>query len=115
MALVTILMLCCVLPMASIRGADPKSSSDVFKVTLPGGGTIELIGAHKTGTNEWWRPNGTPLAEAPYDSNGESERSDGCEVALRYENLPKDCSGGPEGLGPDDPEPGSSNPKISSD
>ncbi|MBN2129194.1 MAG: hypothetical protein JW741_06840 [Sedimentisphaerales bacterium] len=53
-------MLGCVLPMASIHGANKEPSSDAFKVTLPGGGTIELIGVRKTGTNDWWRPDGTP-------------------------------------------------------
>ncbi|MEN6575632.1 MAG: M56 family metallopeptidase, partial [Phycisphaerales bacterium] len=79
------------LPMASSAVVSENQS---FKVALPSGGTIELIGARRTGTDRWWRPDGTPLAEAPYDSSEGTDRSDGYEVALRYENLPKGSSGG---------------------
>jgi prepilin-type processing-associated H-X9-DG protein len=78
----------------SATTADEKSANPEFKVALPGGGTIELIGAHKAGTDQWWRPDGSPLAEAPYDSSEEADHTDGYEIALRYENLPKGSSGG---------------------
>jgi prepilin-type processing-associated H-X9-DG protein len=93
-AVVSVVMLCCILPMASIKATDEKASNQSFRVALLGGGTIELIGVRKTGTDEWWRPDGTPLAEAPYDSSAQTNLSDAWEFALRYENLPKDSAGG---------------------
>ncbi|HSV99047.1 MAG TPA: M56 family metallopeptidase [Sedimentisphaerales bacterium] len=93
-AAVAILMLCCILPMASIHAANEKQSDQSFKVALPGGGTIDLIGVRKTDANDWWRPDGGPLPESPYDFSEETYRSDLYEFALRYENLPKGSSGG---------------------
>jgi prepilin-type processing-associated H-X9-DG protein len=86
-------MLCCILPMAS-NAAGEKTSDQAFKAILPCGATIELIGARRTGTDQWWRPDGTLLAEAPYDSSAGTDRSDGYEIALRYTNLPEGASGG---------------------
>ncbi len=76
------------------NGIAPRATDQEFKVALPSGGMIELIGARKTGTNQWWRPDGTPLTEAPYDSSEGTDRTDGYEIALRYENLPEGSSGG---------------------
>jgi prepilin-type processing-associated H-X9-DG protein len=95
-ATVVVLMLGCILPMASGKAADKGAPNQPFKVTLPNGGTIELIGARKTGTNEWWRPDGSPLTQAPYDSSEGTNYPDSYEFALRYENLPKDSSGAVE-------------------
>lgn len=93
-AAVAILMLCCILPMASIHAGDTAQSEPMFRVTLPSGATLELLGIRRTGTNEWWRPDGAPLADPPYDTSEGTNRTDGYEVALRYENLPEDASGG---------------------
>ncbi len=90
-AAAAILMLCCILPMAAIKATDAKTA---FTATFPGGGMIELIAIRKTGTDQWWRPDGTPLAEAPYDSSEGTDRSDAYEIALRYESLPQGSSGG---------------------
>ncbi|MGE5295823.1 MAG: M56 family metallopeptidase [Solirubrobacterales bacterium] len=92
-AVVAILMLCCILPMASIDAAAQRPSDQEFKVTLPCGATIELVGMRRTGANQWWRPDGSPLAESPYDCNEWTDHPDKYEIALRYENLPKDSSG----------------------
>ena len=63
-------------------------------MTLPNGATIELIGVRKKGLDQWWRPDGRPLAQAPYDSSEETTSlSNPYEFALRYENLPKGSSG----------------------
>jgi prepilin-type processing-associated H-X9-DG protein len=63
-------------------------------VTLSDGSTIELIGVRKKGLDQWWRPDGRPLAQAPYDSSEETTSlSNPYEFALRYENLPKGSSG----------------------
>ncbi len=78
----------------SVNTPEERSVDQEFKVTLPFGGTIELIGARKTGTDQWWRPDGTPLTEAPYDFSEETHRSDLYEFALRYENLPEGSCGG---------------------
>ncbi|MBP7050447.1 MAG: hypothetical protein KBE65_05490 [Phycisphaerae bacterium] len=94
-ATVAILMLCCILPMASINADAQKPSDQEFKVTLPNGITIELVGIRKPETNQWWRPNGTPLAETPYDSSiGDPQHKNPYEFAVRYENLPAGVSGG---------------------
>ncbi|MGE5295850.1 MAG: hypothetical protein ACM3VT_13570, partial [Solirubrobacterales bacterium] len=78
----------------SVNTPDEKAANPEFKVALSCGGTIELIGARRAGTDQWWRPDGTPLAEAPYDSSEGTDRTDGYEIALRYENLPEGSSGG---------------------
>lgn len=94
-AAVVILMFCCILPMASIDAAADKSSDQEFRVTLPYGGTIELVGVRKPQTSQWWRPDGTPLAEAPYDSSeGDPQHPNPCEFAVHFENLPKGATGG---------------------
>jgi len=94
-AVVAILMFCCVLPMASIDAAAQKPSDQEFKVTLPNGITIELVGVRKPETNQWWRPDGSPLAETPYDSSeGDPQHQNPYEFAVHFENLPEGVTGG---------------------
>jgi prepilin-type processing-associated H-X9-DG protein len=101
-AAVAILMFCCILPMATLKATGGETS---FKVTLPDGITVELVGVRKPGSDQWWRPDGTPLAEAPYDSSEEGrELSNPYEFAVRYDNLPEGVSGG-IGVKPDKLKP----------
>jgi beta-lactamase regulating signal transducer with metallopeptidase domain len=94
-AAVAILMLCCILPMASIDAASENASDQEFKVTLPCGATIELVGIRRAETTQWWRPDGTPLSEAPYDTCSGSIGSQNLyEYAVRYTNLPEGVTGG---------------------
>jgi prepilin-type processing-associated H-X9-DG protein len=88
-ATVIILMLCCIVPMASVQAAPGQT----FAVTLRNGSTFELIGVRKTGTSEWWRPDGKPLPEAPYDTSEGTNRPNAYEFALRYGNLPENPEG----------------------
>jgi prepilin-type processing-associated H-X9-DG protein len=88
-AAVIILMLCCIMPMASVQAAPGQT----FGATLRSGSTFELIGVRRTGTNEWWRPDGTPLPEAPYDTSEGTNRPNAYEFALRYGNLPENPEG----------------------
>jgi len=92
---VVVLMLCCVLPMASLRAAPDNADGNTFKVTLSNGATLELIGLYRESLNNWWQPDGTLLEEGPYDPGlGDSNIGDHIEIALRYENLPEGARGG---------------------
>ena len=91
---IALLMLCCILPMASIVASDAKPSKQDFKVALPGGGAVRLIGVRKAGTDPWWRPDGSPLTSPPYGSPEKPSRFEGYEMALLYENLPAGSTGG---------------------
>jgi prepilin-type processing-associated H-X9-DG protein len=96
-AAVVVLMLGCILPMASGKAADKEKPTQQYRVTLSNGITLELIAVRKKGLQEWWRPDGTPLAQAPYDSSEENTSlSNPYEFALRYENLPKGATGSME-------------------
>lgn len=80
-------------PTAAAKPADPK-----FAVTLPDNITVELVGVSHNPSRgmPWWKPDGSPLTEIPYDKihgkvfahNGEKPR----EVAVRVGNLPADAS-----------------------
>jgi len=57
-----------------------------WQATLPNGITVELVGIsyHPSEGKQWWRPDGSPMREAPYDMirpgmRGEVER----EIAVR--------------------------------
>jgi hypothetical protein len=63
---------------------------------LPNGVTVELLGAcdYPSEGKQWWRADGSPLAEAPYDRRGAVVTPDDpskvpFEVALRVGNLPQ--------------------------
>jgi len=100
-ATVVALMLCCVLPMAALRADQDDASADEYKVTLANGTTIELIGLYSPTHKRWWRPDGTPLDEPPYDSPHIDDsppppgapQTDDIEFAVRYENFPKGATG----------------------
>jgi hypothetical protein len=49
---------------AGPTGPDPR-----WMRTLSNGATIEVLGVspHPSGPNTWWKPDGTPLAQAPCD------------------------------------------------
>jgi RNA polymerase sigma factor (sigma-70 family) len=68
--------------------------------TLPGGGAIELLGVstYPSGPDSWWRPDGSPLAEAPCDSPPRNLGLDRSLVLLviaaRVTGLPADANSG---------------------
>jgi hypothetical protein len=84
--------------------ADPQRDTTTqptedWKITLPSGVTVEMIGVSENPSDgkQWWRPDGSPLAQRPYShlrasmSPGANER--GNEFAVRLANLPKDGVG----------------------
>ena len=86
-------MLCCVIPMASLR-ADAATTTE-YQATLPNGAVIELVGLYNEKAGRWWRPDGRPLEEGLLDpdmSHG-PPRVDCTKVFLRYENLPDGAVG----------------------
>ena len=93
--LVIALMLACVLPMAALSARD-DTIADQYRVTLPNGATVELVGLYSDACKQWWRPDGTPLDKGPYDRPhiDDSGHPDGIEFAVRYENLPSGTEGG---------------------
>jgi len=58
---------------AEVVGPEPKGDPAWTKL-LPGGGVVELVGVseHPPRPDSWWRPEGTPLGEAPSDKIGGS-------------------------------------------
>jgi hypothetical protein len=49
------------------RPRSPEGSDHAFRVELPDGATIELVGVSEfpTASGSWWRPDGVPLPKAP--------------------------------------------------
>jgi beta-lactamase regulating signal transducer with metallopeptidase domain len=76
--------------------AEGRTSPPDFTAVLPDGVTVELLGAcdYPSEGKQWWRPDGSPLAEAPYDKRGawvfpnEWDKAP-FELALRVRNLPE--------------------------
>jgi len=67
--------------------------------TLPGGGAIELLGVSTfpSGPHSWWRPDGSPLAEAPCDSPRRNLTRDESllrVIAARVTGVPADADCG---------------------
>ncbi len=51
-----------------------------YRATFKDGATVEVVGVSTvpTGPNTWWKPDGSPLAEAPVDTiESQVRRSDG--------------------------------------
>ncbi len=91
-AAVVAIMLCCVIPMASLRAND--GSINECKVTLPNGAMIELVGLYNEKAGRWWCPDGQPLKAGPYEPDMEYlDETNRTEIALRYENLPNGTLG----------------------
>ena len=87
------------LPMAQAKrtAADP----DAFTAVLPNGVMVELLGIcdYPSEGKQWWRPDGSPLEEAPYDKRGAwvspNDRNKApFELALRVRNLPENWEAG---------------------
>ncbi len=51
-------------------GTVAVAEEDPYRATFQGGATVEVIGVSTlpTGPNTWWKPDGSPLAEAPVDT-----------------------------------------------
>ena len=71
---------------AEVAPADALAAPSIESVPghtaqLPDGVTIELVGVspHPSDGQSWWRPDGTPLASAPYCWHGESFEHDPSE------------------------------------
>lgn len=88
---------------ATASAADDGSrivSKPPFQARLPNGVTVELLGVaeHPSKGRPWWRPDGSPLPERPYDELGFERLSAnsystpmspyGREFAVRLKNLP---------------------------
>jgi BlaR1 peptidase M56 len=84
---------CLVLPLGIVR--LEARAHDVPKIDrLPKGVKIEVIGvsSHPSGPKTWWRPDGSPLAEAPCDPGPDDARIDGhasFEFVARITGLPE--------------------------
>jgi beta-lactamase regulating signal transducer with metallopeptidase domain/tetratricopeptide (TPR) repeat protein len=78
------------------RVGDSRLSE--FTATLVSGVTVELVGVceHPSQDKKWWRPDGSLLEEAPYDSTGsvleDEEGYELYEYALRLLEGPSDTS-----------------------
>ena len=69
------------------EGENPTAQAE-FKATLPSGVTVELVGVsyHPSEGRQWWRPDGSPLGNAPYARvpTAREYKSEGSrELALR--------------------------------
>jgi uncharacterized protein (TIGR03067 family) len=90
-------------PAPSIRTVAPKSSfmvrTSVSDVRLPSGIMVELLGVSECPSKDrpWWRPDGSPLAERPYDWLGASVAEEkgkvAREIAVRLRDLPSEAVG----------------------
>ena len=51
-------------------GTAAVADDNPYRATFQGGATVEVIGVSTvpTGPNTWWKPDGSPLAEAPVDT-----------------------------------------------
>ncbi len=83
------------LPMAAAKEKPETTIPDkphTFKATLPNGVTVELLGIceHPSEGKQWWRPDGTLLEKAPYQTMGGSLTHDegysDYEFVLRVES-----------------------------
>ena len=80
---------------------NPERSQTTFKARLPSGVTVEFLGVSDNPSlnRPWWRPDGSPLAERPYDSLGDTKSRGKDEIArefaVRLGNLPSE----PEAVG----------------
>ncbi|MHC4181121.1 MAG: M56 family metallopeptidase, partial [Planctomycetota bacterium] len=76
--------------------AAPAGAGQPLKARLADAVTVELVGVaeHPSGGRQWWNPDGTPLAEPPYDEFGgaavPAHGGQAYEFALRVSGLPKD-------------------------
>ncbi len=76
------------------EASPPAERPRKYAGTLPNGVTVELVGVsyHPSQGEQWWRPDGTTLAEAPYDkmdgsvSGGPGDPVKAYEFALRTGN-----------------------------
>ncbi len=75
-------------------GTKPSESQPPFTARLPNGITVELLGVCENPSQDrrWWRPDGSPLAERPYDTVHAEVHAEkdhvAREVAVLLRNLP---------------------------
>ena len=88
---------CVVTPLAALRLAGravgsaeaAEKPAPALKATLPSGVEVELVGIsyHPSKGRPWWRPDGSPLSEAPYDSLGVRAHGHGARGRVGEEGL----------------------------
>ncbi|UCD53199.1 MAG: M48 family metalloprotease, partial [Phycisphaerales bacterium] len=78
-----------------------KDASASPKAILPHGITVEMVGVceYPSAGKSWWRPDGSPLEEAPYDKRGawvapNDRGKSPFELALRVQGLPTGWNAG---------------------
>ncbi len=95
---------CVVLPLSALKAtskahaeeaievsAPATQPSQDFAVTLADGVTVELVGVARNPSAEspWWRPDGTPMDQRPYQKTGSKlkrvEKQDAYEFAVRID------------------------------
>ena len=74
----------------------PAAPENAYRATFESGATIEVVGVSTlpSGPHTWWKPDGSPLAEAPVDTieRGSSDKIPGSArvILLRTSGLKKD-------------------------
>ncbi|MDR3622848.1 MAG: RNA polymerase sigma factor [Paludisphaera borealis] len=78
------------------RRIDPAPNDDRYRASFKNGATIEVVGVSTvpTGPNTWWKPDGSPLAEAPIDAierlaGGRHQNGEARVVLLRVSGVKK--------------------------
>jgi hypothetical protein len=77
------------------RPASADHDDNRYRVTMAGGATFEVVALRRFPMG-WWRPDGSPLNEAPADPSGDAYSVTGGEVlqavVVRVKNLPDDAT-----------------------
>ena len=76
------------------QAAETPDTAGSWRTRLPNGVTVELLGVaeHPSKNRSWWQPDGSPLAERPYDRLGAAvvvnKKEMAREFAVRLSNAP---------------------------
>jgi hypothetical protein len=80
------------------RPAPAKSSNNRYRVTMAGSTTFEVfaLSSHYSHPKVWWRPDGTPLKEAPADPSQDvyfGHKGEALlDILVRVKDLPEDAT-----------------------
>lgn len=77
------------------KAAPAQSGQSEFGATLPNGLRLEVVGVSYSPSagKEWWKPDGSPLPDRPYDAMPNARVSGGAvsrDIAVRIANQPAD-------------------------